>query len=145
MLLPSALPRFVRRSAAGSGHVVCLVLVGLAVLCCMLNGSSKDMSWEAAGHHTTTERLRAEAVTSDEAETIGFTDGAGAHDHGDGSCNGDPQLVVGNVPPFHPSSALTSAPDSAPANQAGKDLEWQPSGTARLPTSVPHLLCVLRT
>ena len=145
MLLPSPLSRFVRRSAAGPGHVVCLVLVGLAVLCCTLNGSPKDMSWEAVGHHTTTERLRTEAVISDEAETIGFTDGAGAQDDGDGSCIGDPQLAVGNVPPFHPSSAVTSAPVSAPPNQAGKDTGWQASGTAQLPTSVPHLLCVLRT
>jgi hypothetical protein len=47
MSLSAARPRSVRCSAAAPVRIACLVLVGLALLCCMLGIASSE-----AGHHS---------------------------------------------------------------------------------------------
>jgi hypothetical protein len=126
--------------------MVCLVLVGLGVLCCMLDLSPSELSPNGAGHHSASSPPIVEAVVVGGADATAITDGADAHDHGDASCNGEPlRLILGSASSFQPAAAAAQAPGFGPVTEVGEGPESQASGTARLPASVPHLLCVMRT
>lgn len=146
MSLSSALPRSVRSSRVRLGRMACLVLVGLAVLCCMLELSPNELSSNGAGHHSASSPPMVEAVVVGGADATALTDGGDAHDHGDASCNGEPpQLILGSASSFHPIAADGQAPGFTPVTDVRKGPVSQASGSARLPASVPHLLCVMRT
>jgi hypothetical protein len=126
--------------------LACLVLVGLAVLCCMLDLSPNDLPGNAAGHHSASSPPIVEAVVDGGADATVITDAADAHDHGDASCNGEPpRLILGSASSFQPVAADAQTPGFGPVTEVGKGRASQASGTARLPASVPHLLCVMRT
>jgi hypothetical protein len=145
MSLSSALPRSVRSSRVRLGRMACLVLIGLAVLCCMFDLSPRELSSNGAGHHSASSPSIMEAVVGG-VDAAALTDGADYHDHGDASCNGEsPQLILGSASSFHAMAAEGQAPGFTPVTDAREGPVSQASGSARLPASVPHLLCVMRT
>jgi hypothetical protein len=146
MSLSSALPRSMRSSRVRLGRMAGLVLVGLAILCCMLDLSPNELSSNGAGHHSASSPPMVEAVVVGGADATALTDGGDAHDHGDASCNGEPpQLILGSASSFHPIAADGQAPGFTPVTDMREGPVSQASGSARLPASVPHLLCVMRT
>jgi hypothetical protein len=146
MSLSSARPRSVRSSRVRLGRMACLALIGLAVLCCMLEQSQSDVSSSGAGHHSASAPPIVEAVVVGGADAAAFADGADAHDYGDASCDGEPpQLILGSASSFQPLAADVQAPGFGPVAAVGEGRASQASGTARLPASVPHSLCVMRT
>jgi hypothetical protein len=126
--------------------MVCLVLVGLGVLCCMLDLSPSELSPNGAGHHSASSPPIVEAVVGGETGATAIADGADAHEHGGASCTGEPpQLILGSASSFQPAAADAQAPAFGAVTEVGEGPASQASGTARLPASVPHLLCVMRT
>jgi hypothetical protein len=139
MSLSSSLPPSIRPGAT-PGRIAGLFLVGLAILCCIL-----ELSSGAAGHHGTSSPPMVQVATGGETDTIAFTDSAGGHDHTGAECPGESRLILGSAPLSHAMAVDEPAPGSALLTEAGEGLAPQPSGTARSPASVPHLLCVMRT
>jgi hypothetical protein len=145
MSLSSARPRSARSSRLRLGRMACLVLIGLAVLCCVLDLSPSDLSSSGAGHHSVSSPPIVEAAISGGADATVFTDGADAHEHGDVSCKSEPQLILGSGPSFQLTAAHAQAPAFVSVPEAGEGAASQATGLARPSASVPHLLCVMRT
>jgi hypothetical protein len=125
MSLSAARPRSVRCSTAAPVRIACLVLVGLAFLCCVLGIASSG-----SGHHSVSSTPQAQAVTGGEVDAIAFTEGAGAHDHTAASCDGEAQLILGSTSSLQPLAAAAPAPSSATATEVGRGPVLQSSGCA---------------